>query len=137
MRVDTVLTPCGMVRLSSRWITAKKSLSPYNLTVSLANLKGFNARRRLKRAFHAVRAAEKLKRASVDYARSALVKIREEVDENGNYTQELEIVDREGGRDGVAVAARVGAYVKPDASEETASGAGGAGAGADESKDNA
>lgn len=93
------------------WIrTASKS--HHNLATSIVNLKSFNARRRLKRAFHAVRAAEKLKRASIDFARVALADIKEEVEHMGKDVEmdQLEQEELENAKDGVAVATRVGAY---------------------------
>ena len=104
--------------LPDSWIkTASKS--HHNLAQSIVNLKSFNARRRLKRAFHAVRAAEKLKRASIDFARIALEDIKEEVQHMGKDVEmdQLEQEELENAKDGVAVATRVGAYGSDVAAE--------------------
>lgn len=113
----------------------EKSLTTQNLMNSLKNLKAFNARRRLRRAFHAVRAAEKLKRASIDisFQKENLTKLREEVQEMGGqskYVQSISMAEDEAAADGVAVAARVGRYgAGAGAGAGAGNGAGGAGAG--------
>lgn len=120
--VDPKKRATPLFLLQHPWIKSK-TLTEHNLTHTMLNLKSFNARRRLKRAFHVLRAAEVLRRMSVD-AGSAVQAFKEAKEEvtavSGTEPTELklELAEKETAGDGVAVAARVGKYGMEVVNEE-------------------
>lgn len=118
--VDPAQRATPLYLLQHPWIKSQ-TLTKSNLSHTIHNLKSFNAKRRLRRAFHAVRATSVFRRSSVADAASQLAAVKEEYTKlAGDEPEDLEAEVAEAAGDGIAVAARVGAFGAQVAAEASA-----------------